>query len=216
MNQQIALSIVSNSRLLGEGLIALLARRLDVQLVAIYPSQPITANHVANPCDHVALVDSSIGRVAAQSWTHFWCRHTPPTPVVILELLDDVELILASIEAGASGYTLKDASPEEIAETIWLVSQGKALCSPEITAHLFSRLAHLKSRTAENSPTISLLTKREQEVLCLVAQGCSNKEIAEKLCITLRTAKQHVHNILHKLDLKNRHEAAHMAKEHGC
>lgn len=215
MNHQIAISVISNSRLLSEGLVALLDRRMKLQLIATYPGEPITSDPTLNPRGHVVLLDSSIGRTAAQNWTRFWRQHTPPASVVILELLDDVELILACIEAGASGYTLQGATPEEVADTIWLVSQGGAQCSPHITAHLFSRLAHLKSRVDSDYYTTIPLTTRELEVLTLVAEGCSNKEIADKLCITLRTAKQHVHNILHKLDLKHRYEAAHMALEQG-
>lgn len=213
--QQIAVSIVSNSRLLSEGLVELLATRINIRLLAIYPSEPIARTQPVNPPGHVVLLDGNIGRAAAKDWTYFWRHCTPPANVVILELLDDIDLILGCIEAGASGYTLKGAAPAEVADTISLVAQGCAQCSPEITAHLFQRLANLKALVKPDYPTIMPLTSRELEVLKLVAQGNSNKEIAEKLCITLRTVKQHVHNILNKLDLKHRYEAVHLAMEQG-
>ncbi len=215
MNQQIAISIVSNSRLLSEGLVALLSRRMYVQLIATYSGEPIQVHPPPSPQGHVVLLDSSIGRTTAQNWIFFWRQCTPPAAVVLLELIDDVELILACIEAGASGYTLRGAAPEEVADTIWMVSQGYARCSPQITAQLFDRLAQLKAQVAAEYVTTTPLTTRELEVLQLVAQGCSNKEIADKLYITLRTVKQHVHNILHKLELKHRYEAANLAREQG-
>lgn len=215
MNQQIAISIVSNSRLLSEGLVALLSRRMYVQLIATYSGEPIQVHPPPSPQGHVVLLDSSIGRTTAQNWIFFWRQCTPPAAVVLLELIDDVELILACIEAGASGYTLRGSAPEEVADTIWMVSQGYARCSPQITAQLFDRLAQLKAQVAAEYVTTTPLTTRELEVLQLVAQGYSNKEIADKLYITLRTVKQHVHNILHKLELKHRYEAANLAREQG-
>lgn len=213
--QQIAVSIVSNSRLLSEGLIELLAARIDLRVLAIYPSDPLATMQLASPPGHVVLLDGNIGRVAARAWTHYWRRITPPANVVILELSDDIELILACIEAGASGYTLRGATPDEVATMICLVAQGQARCSPEITAHLFRRLASIR---ATGGPVYSSgipLTTRELQVLELVAQNYSNKEIASELCITLRTVKQHVHNILNKLKLKHRYEATHVAIKQG-
>lgn len=213
--QQIAISIISNSRLLGEGLLELLAARLSIWPLGIYRGDPVAGASLKNPPGHIVLLDGNIGRVASAEWTCFWRGQTPQAKVVILELSDDTELILACIEAGASGYALKGADPAEVAATIRLVAQGHAQCSPEITAQLFRRLAQLKTLARPEYPTTAPLTGRELEVLSLVAQGQSNKEIAEQLCISLRTVKQHVHHILRKLDLRHRYEATHVAAEQG-
>lgn len=213
--QQIAISIVTNSRLLGEGLLELLAARLSIVTLAIYRGEPAAGELLPNPPGHIVLLDGNIGRVAAKDWTCYWRQQSPPARVVVLELSDDPELILGCIEAGASGYALKGAAPAEVVDTIRLVAQGCAQCSPEITAQLFQRLASLRSMLREPYPTSMPLTSRELEVLRLVAQGYSNKEIGERLCISLRTVKQHVHNILRKLDLKHRYEATHLAVEQG-
>ena len=133
----------------------------------------------------------------------------------MLELDDEPDTILGCIEAGASGYVLQGAPAKEVAETIELVHQGRARCSPEMTAKMFARLASLKSKVAGNADGPMTLTPRELEVLSLVARGCSDKEIATELIIQVRTVKHHVHNILGKLDLHRRWEAARYASERG-
>jgi len=215
MAPQIAISIVSNSCLLREGLVALLRTYIDLALIAAYDGELAHPYEPLNPPGHMVLVDSGIGQVAALAWTRFWCCRTPPAAVVIVELSEDKESILACIEAGASSYTLRGARPAEVADTLLLVSQGHAQCSPEMTAYLFQRLSTMRAQATADYRALMPLTSREQEVLQLVARGYSNKDIAEQLCITLRTAKQHVHNILHKLDLRHRYEAARLARERG-
>jgi DNA-binding NarL/FixJ family response regulator len=215
MSHPIAISIVSNSCLLREGLVALLRTHIDITLVAAYVGEPWPATELVNPPGHMILVDSSIGQTAALAWTRFWCCQRPPAAVIMLELTEDYERILACIEAGAHSYTLRGAGPAEVANAMMLVSQGQAQCSPDITAYLFRRLSRLRAQNETSYSTLMPLTSREQEVLQLVARGYSNKDIAAQLCITLRTTKQHVHNILHKLELKHRYEAAQLARERG-
>lgn len=211
----IPISIISNSHFLVEGLIAALMPRINFELLATYNGQMKINDHLINPQGHVILIDGTIGQTLATRWTHYWRNQQPEGAVVVIELADNVELILACIEEGAKGYTLRGATPEKVAHTIELVSQGRAHCSTAITAHLFDRLAHLKE-VAETRYMVNMpLTSRELEVLNLIAKGCSNKEIADQLVITLRTVKHHVHNILSKLDLKHRYEAAHLAMQQG-
>ncbi len=102
----IAISIVSNSRLLGEGLFLLLSPYLNLRLIGTYVGEFSIISPLPNPPDHVILLDSGVGRAAALSWTRHWHRLMPPTYVLVLELTDNVELILACLEAGAGGYLL--------------------------------------------------------------------------------------------------------------
>jgi DNA-binding NarL/FixJ family response regulator len=215
MSQQITIGIVSNSCLLRDGLVALLRTHMDIVLVAAYTGELPQSSEPPNPPGHMVLIDSGIGQAAALAWTRFWCCRTPPAAVIILELTEDKESILACIEAGAKSYTLRGAGPAEVVDTIALVSQGQAQCSPEVTAYLFRRLSNLRATAEPTYSALTPLTSREHEVLQLVARGYSNKDIAARLCITLRTVKQHVHNILHKLELKHRYEAAQLARERG-
>ncbi len=209
----IEISIVSNSQLLREGLPTLLSPHLKVQLVATYSGEYRSTIQLLNPPGHMVLLDSSVGISVATNWIRRWRELFPPTHVFILELASDVDLIVACIEAGASGYTLQGASTSEVAQAIKDARKGKANSSPEVISRLFARIASL-SATAKQRST-SPLTDRESEILRDIAAGLTNKEIAKHLVIELRTVKQHVHHILKKLNAHSRWEAVRLAAQQG-
>jgi DNA-binding NarL/FixJ family response regulator len=163
----------------------------------------------------VALIYGAIGATAAVAWTNRWRRSCAAAPVVLLELDNAPELILACIEAGAGVYTLRGASAQELAATIISVRPGLARCSPEITACLFDRLAALKTTVAHATASESPLTARELDVLQLICRDYSNRQIVHTLVIELCSVKHHVHNILDKLDQRSRRDAARLAMERG-
>jgi DNA-binding NarL/FixJ family response regulator len=136
----------------------------------------------------------------------------PELKVIVLGLPEVEEEILRCIEAGVSGYVLKESSIEELREAIQKVLRGEAICSPQITGTLFSHLAALarEQRGCERLAGFDL-TPREGEILELIAESLSNKEIAERLCLSLYTVKNHVHNILEKLQVSCRGEAVEQA-----
>jgi DNA-binding NarL/FixJ family response regulator len=171
-----------------------------------HPGEPV-------PKASVVLLDGSIGRDAALRWTHFWCAQSPPVQVIVLELADEVHTIVACIEAGACGYTLRGATMSEVVASIRRAQLGQALCSPEVTARLFARVAATSQAKPEQRAVP--LTGRELEVLGYIAVGYSNRSIAEALVIEVRTVKHHVHNILSKLKLSSRADAARYAVEKG-
>lgn len=138
----------------------------------------------------------------------------PNIKTLILGLNDEPGVILRYIEAGASGYILQNESIDDMLEKLQAAKNEKALVSPGVAAVMMERLtqlANLETPLAfiENRDNmIDDLTSREEEVLGLVADGCTNKEIAEKLVIECGTVKNHVHNILKKLEVNSRYEAA--------
>ncbi len=209
----ILISVISQSRLLREGLIALIHPHLNVSLAGGYTGNADPATVTLNPLPQVVLIDGGLGQEVAARWTRWWRDHA--VQVLILEVDDNKDVILACIEAGANGYTLKETPPAEVAQVIERAKHGQAVCSPEITAHIFARLAALKS--ADRLPPMPLipLTARELEVLHCVARGLSNKEIAAALTIEIHTVKHHVHNILEKLRMSHRRDAARFALEQG-
>jgi two-component system, NarL family, nitrate/nitrite response regulator NarL len=209
----IAISIISNSHLLREGLFALLLPHVGVQLIGTYAGELPGSTPLPNPPGHVILLDSSIGREAAIKWTQYWRLLTPQAHIIILELVNNTDLILACIEAGASGYTLQGSSADEVADAIKAALSGRAHCSPEVTYQLFARIASF--RTTMRPGTVSPLTARETEILGYIAAGFTNVEIASRLVIELRTVKQHVHHILQKLNAHRRWEAVRQAAEQG-
>lgn len=217
--ETLCLSIVSNSKLLREGLPTLLAPFFRLTLVGAYCGEPCgEAEHHHGLTEHIVVVDSRIGQQQALAWARFWRKQQPPAFVVIMELADDPRMIVDCIAAGGCAYTLQGASIAELAETMSLARQGLARCSPQVTAQLFARLEAVEN-SLSHLPHIDHigvpLSYRELEILRSIARGRSNKEIAAELVISLYTVKHHVHNILEKLKLSQRRDAVRLATEQG-
>ncbi|TME46803.1 MAG: response regulator transcription factor [Chloroflexi bacterium] len=136
------------------------------------------------------------------------------TRVVILTTFDLDEYVYAALRAGASGFLLKDLTPEQLVSSIRIVLNGDALLAPSITRRLVERFAR-PDTTSRGTADLSTLTARELEVLRLMARGLSNAEIAERLFLSETTIKTHVARILPKLDLRDRVQAVVFAYESG-
>lgn len=138
----------------------------------------------------------------------------PDAKVVVFGVPEVQREVMALAEAGASGYVALDGSIEDLAAVVDSVSRGETLCSPVIAATLFRRVAAL-TRERQLEPIAEKLTVRELDVLGLIEEGLSNKEIATALVIELPTVKNHVHRILEKLHVHRRTEAAARARRDG-
>jgi DNA-binding NarL/FixJ family response regulator len=139
-----------------------------------------------------------------------------PVRVLILTTFDLDELVLGALRAGASGFLLKDAPPEDMVEAIRVVARGDALIAPSVTRRLLDRFASKLPDPGRSRPdALDGLTARELEVLGLVARGMSNAEIAELLVVSETTVKTHVGRILSKLNLRDRVQAVVLAYETG-
>ena len=137
----------------------------------------------------------------------------PDTRVLMLTSHDETLVVEAAVLAGASGYLLKNGGREDLIKSIRAVAQGESLLSPSVAAKVLGRFADLtrKERERQND----LLSDREKEVLVLVAQGDTNKEIAAKLVLSENTVRNHVSHVLDKLDLSRRSQMATYAAQHG-
>lgn len=205
----ICISIVSNSHLLREALILLLQNHWSIDIGNSSTNDVDIASTIKKPLNHLVLIDSGIGQAAVMAHVQEQRSLQPSPYFVVLELKDDTDFILDCIEAGVHGYALQSASSVEVIQIIEQVYRGVAHCSPEITAKLFERLT--KSKTVQQSREKPPLTCRELEVLHYLAKDFSDREIATQLIIEVRTVKHHVHNILRKLNVKHRWDAAQLA-----
>jgi DNA-binding NarL/FixJ family response regulator len=143
-------------------------------------------------------------------------RAQPDTRVLMLTTFGLDGYVYDALHAGASGFMLKDAPPEEIAAAVRIVASGEALLAPAVTRTVIEEFARRQPTTAPALPTaVSELTPREREVLDLLARGLSNPEICQKLVISEATAKTHVARILQKLSLRDRVQAVIYAYETG-
>ena len=139
-------------------------------------------------------------------------QHWPHIRVIILTSFADDDLIAEAILAGAAGYVLKQVGNQELLRAIEAVRQGKALLDPQVTQRMLQRMR--RTERLLDAGAFRELSKREIEVLLLVAEGKSNQEIAEALTVTEKTVRNHVSNLLEKLDLRNRVELATYAVTH--
>lgn len=136
-------------------------------------------------------------------------RQWPEAKIIILTSFIDDEKVYPAIEAGAASYILKTSTAAEIAKAIRATANGESVLEPEVTTKMMNRMSQ------KNQPQLyEDLTAREREVLMLIAKGKSNKEIADELFITLKTVKTHVSNILAKLQVEDRTQAAIYAFQH--
>jgi DNA-binding NarL/FixJ family response regulator len=135
--------------------------------------------------------------------------------VIILTTFDLDEYVYDALCAGASGFLLKDVTGERLFDAVRVVAAGEALLAPTVTRRLISEFARLRPTAQAPSAAVAELTRRETEVLRLLAEGLSNPEIADRLVITEETVKTHVSRVLHKLALRDRAQAVVLAYESG-
>jgi DNA-binding NarL/FixJ family response regulator len=140
---------------------------------------------------------------------------TSSVRTLILTTFDLDEHVYGALAAGASGFLLKDASPEEIVQAIRIVASGESLLAPSVTSRLVREFARRPTIGRPRGELVSSLTAREREVLILVAQGLSNAEIADRLVLSHATAKTHVSRILSKLGARDRAQLVVLAYEGG-
>ena len=139
----------------------------------------------------------------------------PPPHVVVVTTFDDDDSLYEALRAGAAGFLLKNAPPEQLVDAVRTVAAGDGLLSPSVTRRVLEEFARRSPRQVTSPAALGELTQREIEVLHLVARGLSNAEIAEQLVISAGTARTHVGRILEKLDLRDRVQAVVLAYETG-
>ncbi len=164
----------------------------------------------------VVLMDIRMPEMDGIEATRRIVRAQPGTRVLILTTFGLDTYVYDALRAGASGFMLKDAPPEEIAAAVQIVASGEALLAPAVTRAVIELFARQRPAAATAPPpAVAELTPREREVLDLLARGLSNPEICEQLVISEATAKTHVARILQKLDLRDRVQAVIYAYETG-
>ena len=196
-------------RILREGLTALLSQQPEVTIVTPATNGTAPTEEQSCPAD-VVLIDAGIrmDSEALGNRIQNLSRTWPSVKVIAMGVAETENEILGCIEAGALGYTLLSFSVSELIDTIKMVHNGQAICPPEMLAHLFERVSALSRQVQAVPAELNNLTQRELEVLQLIGDGMSNKEISVHLNLELQSVKNYVHSLLQKLQVRNRREAA--------
>lgn len=210
----ISVALIEDNRLVREGITALLNQLPDLKVVAAKSSADSTLLRQVNP--QVVLLDLGLRngdslRVAQQVRREF-----PESRIIVMDLLPVHEDIVEFVNAGVSGFIMKDATLEELVTTIRSVAGGAHVLPPQVTGTLFSQIAReAVTRGRPDALDSVRMTPRERQVVNLIAEGMSNKEIATRLHIATHTVKSHVRNILEKLTLHSRLQIAAFAHRGG-
>jgi DNA-binding NarL/FixJ family response regulator len=213
---KIRVLLVEDNRLLREGIAAMLNAQPDLRAVASTGNgDAMIKAEKLKP--QVVLLDMGLRsqnslRVVESLKTRF-----PRTEVIVMDLIPVQADVVDFVKAGVAGFILKDASFDDFLNTIRSVAEGKKVLPPPLTGSLFSQIVEHAIQTGDPARLLKAvrLTRREHEVLALIAEGRSNKEIARQLHIAIHTVKSHVHNILEKLALRTRLELASFAHRRG-
>ena len=211
--------LVDDQALFCEGLRTLLDLQPDIEVVGEANNGREAIECVARAAPDVVLMDIQMPVLDGVAATRDIRAHHPNTQVIVLTTFDDDEHVFEGLRAGAVGYLLKDVASDRLAEAIRCAARGESFLQPSVAAKVvaeFTRLADAPhARARANQALVEPLSDRELEILRLVATGASNKEIAATLVIAEGTVKNHVTNILGKLGVRDRTQAALKVKELG-
>jgi DNA-binding NarL/FixJ family response regulator len=209
MTDTIRILLVEDQTLMRQGLKTILDLEPGLRVIGEAADGESGVKQALELRPDVVLMDVQMPHLNGVAATTQLCRQWPEAKVIILTTFDRDDYVYQGVRAGALGYLLKDAPAHQLIETIRRVHAGEVFIQPEIASRA------LREMMRPTTSTIESLSEREREVLVLLAQGASNKDMAEKLFITEGTVKNHVSNILAKLQAENRTQAADIARRQG-
>jgi DNA-binding NarL/FixJ family response regulator len=207
--ETIRILLVEDQTLMRQGLKTILSLEPGLKVVGEATDGEAGIHQALDLRPDVILMDVQMPRLNGIEAIAAICAVWPEARIIILTTFGRDDYVFEGVRAGAVGFLLKDAPAEHLIATIRRVHAGEVFIQPEIASRL------LRELIAPHDAPIEPLSEREREVLVLVAQGHSNREIAEQLVLAEGTVKNHVSNILGKLQAENRTQAADIARRHG-
>jgi DNA-binding NarL/FixJ family response regulator len=215
-SSRIRVCVSAQNQLVREALCRVLSKRENIHVVAAAPDGPFDAARLAKDPFDILLVVSRERLETDIAAIHQIRAHAPELKILLIGPARDDADFLQYVRAGISGYLLRDASADDVAQAIENVRSGKAVCPGELCAALFRFLESSEPRLHFGSPTQRLgLTRREQQIVPLIAKGFTNKEIANHFCLSEQTVKNHLYRMKHKIGAEDRLSIVQKFRHHG-
>jgi DNA-binding NarL/FixJ family response regulator len=207
---KIQILLIEDNRLLREGIAAMINQHGEFEVVArSEDGDAVTQLKSLGKPPNIVLLDLGLEKTNSLELMKVLRAEVPTAKIIAMDILPEHVDIVEFVKAGGSGFILKDAPFSDYIETIKAVAGGARILPPILTKSLFLQILEAAFTSGASVPDESIvLTRREQEVVALISEGLSNKEIAMRLHIATHTVKSHVHNILEKLTLSTRLEIA--------
>lgn len=210
----IKIMVADDHRVFREGIVSILEHNDEIEVVAQARDGKEVLEKLPESTPDLILMDISMGTAGGIETTRLVRESYPHVRILVLSMHSESSYIVKMLEAGASGYLLKDAGSQELINAIKAVAEGHTYFSSQVSATLVGQLLDKSRKPADRKEGIPL-TKREKEILKLIAEEYSNPEIAEKLFISIRTVDTHRRNLLEKLGVKNTAGLVKYAIKHG-
>lgn len=207
--------VVDDEAVIGYAMAQVLGMEPDIEVVGVGTNGREAVQLVHETMPDVLLVDLKMPIMDGLEAIRRIKQEQPKVEVCILTVMEDDAHLFEALRLGAHGYLLKDATPAEVVQAIRRVAQGEAAIPPRLATRLLAEFQRLSQQRKELQRLFSELTHREIEILKLIAEGKTNKEIADQLFLSEKTIKNHVSNILFKLEVNSRTEAAILAVQSG-
>jgi DNA-binding NarL/FixJ family response regulator len=207
--------IADDDALMRAGLVELLTADPEIEIIGQAATGREAVDQTRRLAPNVVLMDVRMPDLDGIGATRELARAAPAVRVLILTTFEQDDYVFGALRAGASGFLLKRARPEELLAAVHTVAAGEALLSPSVTRRVIDRMAQQPTPELADQAKLDALTAREREVLELIARGFSNREIAAALAVEESTIRTHVKRILTKLELRDRVQAVIFAYETG-
>ncbi len=216
MDSKVSVFLLAGNRLLREALTRVLRKRADMAVIGAAPYSPQALAEVTESGCQVLLLDSLTSALPDTDFVHEAIRAVPGLKVILIGMDEDKATFLRAVRAGAVGYVLKDASALDVAAAVRNAAQDEAVCPPRLCRSLFHYLAEEATGMPDIRIKVQLgLTRRQQQLVPLIAQGLTNKEIATQLNLSEQTVKNHIHRMLQRVGADDRLTIVRMVRLQG-
>lgn len=216
MSSQVSVFLLGGNRLLREALARVLGKRSDIAIVGVASYSPQAIEQISASGTEIVLLDSVSGPLTDLQFVREAVRSIPGLKVILIGMEEDEETFLRAVRAGAAGYILNDASAMDVVTAVRSVAQDEAVCPPRLCLALFKHLARESTALPNVRIRVHLgLTRRQQQLVPLIAQGLTNKEIASHLNLSEQTVKNHIHRMLQRVGVEDRLSVVEIVREQG-